>query len=74
MKETLSTFESRKTNLETKLVALDASVEKKISFNKAKMADAVEDQRKNFEKLARQNVDNDVADLKQMGELEYNFD
>ena len=38
------------------------------------MADDVEDQRKNFEKLARSNVDNDVKDLKQMGEYEYNFD
>ena len=74
MKETLSTFETRKTALESKLVALNASVEKKISFNKSKMADAVEDQRKNFEKLARQNVENDVKDLKQMGEYEYNFD
>ena len=74
MKETLSTFESRKTTLESKLVALNAQVEKKIGFNKAKMADDVEDQRKNFEKLARSNVDNDVKDLKQMGEYEYNFD
>jgi hypothetical protein len=74
MKETLSTFESRKTTLESKLVALNAQVEKKIGFNKAKMADDVEDQRKNFEKLARSSVDNDVKDLKQMGEYEYNFD
>jgi len=74
MKETLSTFEQRKITLEPKLTALNASVDKKISFNKAKMADNVEDQRKNFEKLARQNVDSDVKDLKLMGEYEYNFD
>lgn len=74
MKETLSTFEQRKVKLESKLVALNAQVDKKITFNKAKMADSVETQRKNFEALARKNVDDDVRDMKQIGEYEYNFD
>ena len=74
MKEMLTQFESRKSTLEGKMEALAASVDKKLSFNKAHILDSVDKQKKNFKEAFRNNVEADVREMKQLGELEYNFE
>lgn len=44
MKEQLSTFEQRKTTLEGKINSLSASVDKKLSYNKAHILDSIDKQ------------------------------
>jgi len=74
MKEKLGSFEQRKNTLESKLEALSAAIDKKLSYNKTKILDSVEQQCKSFQETYRANVAMDIAELKQMGEVEYNFD
>ena len=73
MKEKLANFEHRKIALQSKLVALSASIDKKLSHNKTNMVERIDRQKKKFEDTFREQVDADVKELKQMGELEYNF-
>ena len=73
MKEKLANFEHRKIALQSKLVALSASIDKKLSHNKTNMLDKIDKQKKKFEDTFREHVDSDVKELKQIGELEYNF-
>lgn len=73
MKEKLSNFEHRKTALQSKMVMLSAAIDKKLSHNKVNMLEKIDKQKKKFESTFREHVDADVKELKQMGEIEYNF-
>lgn len=74
MKEKLAGFEMRKLNLQSKLVALSAAIDKKLSFNKQNMLDKIDRQKNQFEDTFRDHVEADVKELKHIGELEYNFE
>jgi len=63
-----------KTQLQSKLVILSALVEKKLVTKKTEILDNIETQKNSFSKEFRANVDKDASDLKQMGELQYNFE
>lgn len=74
MKEQLTQFDMTKTQLQSKLVILSALVEKKLVTKKTEILDNIETQKNSFSKEFRANVDKDASDLKQMGELQYNFE
>ena len=74
MKERLATFEQRKFALQSKLAALSAAIDKKLTFNKQNMLESIQKQKKQFEETFREHLDADVKELKHIGELEYNFE
>lgn len=49
MKEKLAGFEQRKTTLQSKLVALSAAIDQKLSYNKQNMLEKIERQKSQFE-------------------------
>ena len=73
MKEKLANFESRKKQQESKLMVLDASIDKKLMYSKQQMLEDVDKKKQIFGKTFRSYVDYDVKELKNMGQLEYNF-
>lgn len=74
MKEMLSIFESRKVALESKLSNLSAHVDQKLSHSKRELLENIDKIRKEFMSLMKLQVDQEVKDLKQTGEVFYNFD
>ena len=74
MKERLSNFEQRKLALQSKLSALSAAIDTKLTYNKSQMLDKIENEKCKFEDTFRSHVDSDVKELKHIGQLEYNFE
>lgn len=73
MKEKIAEFEQRKTKLESRLAALNASIDKRLSHKKSEIFETIDEQSKHFQTAFRAHVNMDIAELKQMGEVEYNF-
>lgn len=73
MKEKISEFEQRKNKLDSKLTALTASIDKRLSHKKSEIFESVDQQSKHFQTAFRAHVNMDIAELKHMGEVEYNF-
>ena len=74
MKEMLSIFEGRKVALESKLTNLSAQVDQKLSHSKRELLENIDKIRKEFMNLMKSSVDQEVKDMKQTGEVFYNFD
>ena len=74
MKEKLAGFEQRKISLQSKLVALSAAIDTKLSYNKQNMLERIDRQKQQFENTFRDHIDADVKELKHIGELQYNFE
>ena len=74
MQEQLSGFHTRKINLESKLKALNAAVDTKLKYNRDQLGKKVQDQTKEFTEMTKENVEGSVSSLKEMGELEYNYE
>lgn len=74
MKEKLAGFEHRKINLQSKLIALSAAIDTKLSYNKQSMLEKIDRQKDKFQNTFREHVDADVKELKHIGELQYNFE
>ena len=73
MKEKITQFETRKENLNRKLDNLSNNVDIKISKNQRQLLDQVDIQKKQFQEIFREQVDSNIKKLKQIAELEYNF-
>ena len=54
-------------------MVLDASIEKKLMYQKQRMLELVDKKKALFGRTFRDYIDYDVKELKNMGQLEYNF-
>ena len=74
MREVVRQFEKRRSELDTKRGNLHKQVETRLRQEKETILIKVANERGTFEQAYQKQLDDDVKELKYIGELEYNFE
>ena len=74
MREVVRQFEKRRSELDTKRGNLHKQVETRLRQEKETILIKVANERSTFEQAYQKQLDDDVKELKYIGELEYNFE